>query len=132
MKFDDLSPAAESSPVSLQKLDRRKSQQFGCDLDVISVSLSYNGKERKEKEKSNDPPIWIPDEKTSSCMRCGRSFCVASTETSLSYLDVYLDDVFVRLALDWLVLLIIHSQVELISVFSPLIIFYCRHFHFGF
>ena len=51
LKFDDLSPAAESSPVSLQKLDRRKSQQFGCDLEVISVSLSYNGKERKEKEK---------------------------------------------------------------------------------
>ena len=41
---------------------------------------------------------------------------------------VYLDGVFVRLALDGLVPLIIHSEVELISVFSPLIIFYCRHF----
>ena len=31
LKDDDLSLAAESSPVSLQMLDRRKSQQFGCD-----------------------------------------------------------------------------------------------------
>ena len=32
LKYDDLSPAAESSPVLLQKLDRRKSQQFGVSL----------------------------------------------------------------------------------------------------
>ena len=31
LKDDDLSLAAESSPVSLQMLDRGKLQQFGCD-----------------------------------------------------------------------------------------------------
>ena len=58
-------------------------------LDVIGVSLSpKNGKGRKkDKEKRRGhsaerrrkvdhwvPAIWIPDGKTSSCMRCGRSF----------------------------------------------------------
>ena len=45
LKDDDLSLAAESSPVSLQKLDRRKSQQFG-------VSLSRNGKGRKNEKRN--------------------------------------------------------------------------------
>ena len=43
---------------------------------------------------------------------------------------VYVDDLFVRLALDGLVPLIIHFRVGLISVSSPQIIFYCRHFSF--
>jgi FYVE/RhoGEF/PH domain-containing protein 5/6 len=56
-------------------------------LDVIGVSLSPNGKGRKkDKEKRGHsaerrrkvdhwvPATWIPDGKTSSCMRCGRSF----------------------------------------------------------
>ena len=42
---------------------------------------------------------------------------------------VYVDDLFVRLALDGLVPLIIHFRVGLISVSSQ-IIFYCRHFSF--
>ena len=56
-------------------------------FDVIGVSLSPNGKGRKkDKEKCGHsaerrrkvdhwvPATWVPDEKTSSCMRCGRSF----------------------------------------------------------
>ena len=54
-------------------------------LDVLSVSLSPNRKDKgrkkggssAEKRRKVDhwvPAIWIPDEKTSSCMRCGRSF----------------------------------------------------------
>ena len=41
---------------------------------------------------------------------------------------VYVDDLIERLALDGLVPLIIHFRIDLISVSSPLIIFYCRHF----
>ena len=44
---------------------------------------------------------------------------------------VYVDDVLVRLALDWLVPLVIHFRVDLISVSYPLIFFfYCRYFSF--
>ena len=42
--------------------------------------------ERRRMDHYQVPPIWIPDGKTSSCMRCDRSFCVASTETSLSFI----------------------------------------------
>jgi FYVE/RhoGEF/PH domain-containing protein 5/6 len=109
-------------------------------LDVISVSLSPNGKgRRKEKEKRGYsaerrrkvdhwvPAIWIPDEKTSSCMRCGRSFgwrrrrhhcrlcgrCIcASCSGRVSSI------------------IIIPFLLGLISVSSSLIIFYYRLFSF--
>jgi FYVE/RhoGEF/PH domain-containing protein 5/6 len=68
--------------------DRLGTLRASSSLDVIGVSLSLNdGKGRKKnKEKHGHsverrrkvdhwvPAIWIPDEKTSSCMRCGRSF----------------------------------------------------------
>ena len=67
--------------------DRLGTLRDSSSLDVIGVSLSPNGKGRKkDKEKRGHsterrrkvdhwvPAIWIPDEKTSSCMRCGRSF----------------------------------------------------------
>ena len=67
---------------------------------------------------------------TSSCMRCGRSFGWRWRRHHWSFMwtIVYVDDVFVRLALDGLVPLIIHFRVDLISV--SLIIFYCRHVSF--
>ena len=58
-------------------------------------------------------------------MTCGRSFL---GDVGGVIIVVYVDDVlFVRLGL---VPLIIHFRVDLISVSSPLIVFYCRHFSF--
>ena len=62
--------------------------------------------------------------RTSFCMRCGRSLGWRRRDIIV----VYVDDVFVRLAPDGLVPLILYFRDDLISA---LIIFYCRHFHFG-
>ena len=80
--------------------------------------------ERRRKVDHWVPAIWIPDWKTSSCMRCGLTVVVASMETLSFMWTMYL----CSLALDGLVPLIIHFRVDLISVSSPLVIFYCRNF----
>lgn len=69
--------------------DRLATLRASSSLDVIGVSLSSNGKDKgrkKDKEQRGNsaerrrkvdhwvPAIWIPDGKTSSCMRCGRAF----------------------------------------------------------
>ena len=109
--------------------DRLCTLRANCsNLDVVSVSSSTNGKGRKkEKEKRGQLfGYWM-----------GRRVLILDVVEVLGGVDrdiivVYVDDVFVRL--DGLVPLIIHFRVDLISVYSPLIIFYCRHssFHFGF
>lgn len=55
-------------------------------LPASPLSSRFSGKKDKDKRKQNMsrerrrkvehwvPPIWIPDSKTSSCMRCGRMF----------------------------------------------------------
>ena len=113
-------------------------------LDVISVSLSPNEKGReKEKEKEKEKRGHSAERRRKVDHWVGASyldtgwgdellyemwskFWLASTET----LVVYVDGVFVRLALDGLVPLIIHFWFDLISVSFPLIIFYCRHVSF--
>jgi len=69
--------------------DRLATLRASSSLDVVGVSLSPNGRDngkKKEKEKRGNsaerrrkvdhwvPAIWIPDGKTNSCMRCGRTF----------------------------------------------------------
>ena len=67
-------------------------------LDVISISLSPNGKGRKEKGKRGHsaewrrkvdhwvPAIWIPDGKNDFLYEMWSKFWVASDETSLSFM----------------------------------------------
>ncbi len=55
-------------------------------LPASPLSSKFSGKKDKDKKRQNMsrerrrkvehwvPPIWIPDSKTSSCMRCGRMF----------------------------------------------------------
>ena len=80
-----------------------------------------------ERRKVNHwvPAICIPDGKTSSCMTCDRSF---GWHRRRHHCHLCVDDVFVRLALDRLVPLIIYFRVDLISVSFPLIIFLLQTF----
>ena len=87
-----------------------------------SCFIKYQQK-RKEGEGETRSAIWILDGK--------RSVVEVLGGVDGDIIVVYVDDVLVRLALDWLVPLVIHFRVDLISVSYPLIFFfYCRYFSF--
>ena len=82
--------------------DRLATLCASSSLDVVGVSLDSNGKKngkKKEEEKHGNlaerrrkidhlvPAIGIPDEKTNSCMRCGRTFGWRLQDTIVVYVD---------------------------------------------
>ena len=130
LKDDDLSPGAESSPVSPQKLDRRKSHFHAVpppppNMDRLMINLStgdeFNslilrtrGGLRCRVPKHWASAVWIPDGETSfwwrrrrgHCRLCGRCICASCSGRVSS-----------------IIIIIIPFFLDLISVFSLMIKF---------
>jgi hypothetical protein len=67
---------SSSNPLSsrLGKFGGKRDKVKGKDTEKDKRKLARDAVERRRKVEHWVPPVWIPDSKTSSCMRCGRMF----------------------------------------------------------